>query len=164
MAENGGQGTDTRLIAFVVVTVAVMLALSGYGIILMMEKLGAGTPEYKQSWTYTFTGTRTAGSDPFEIQGTGESEYLPESDTFRTYRFTFDQTVPEDTFRVKADLICDSDGTPIDLYTPDGEGDGVSYWKHTQSDVEYRFGMKDGKAVSVEITAEDYTIKASIVQ
>ena len=163
MTGSGGpHDTNMTMVAIAVVVVSVMIAVSGYGMMLMFEKLDTGTQEYKKSWYYSTSGTHTAGEFTFEFEGEGESKYVSETDGFRTYDFTFRAEDLGGAFTVKASLICDDNGVPIDVYTFDGEDDGVTFWTYSESGTDYRFGIKDERAVSVNLTSAEVVLEAVI--
>ena len=163
MADGGRDGANLKMTAILVVAVSLMIALSGYAVILMMEKLNADDQEYKKSWNYTTSGTRTVDSSSYKFEGTGESKYVFETDDYRTYDFTFTQSDSCGEFTVKAKLLCDSGGTPTDIYDKDGEEDGTSYWRYEESGTEYRFGINGERVVSVDIKTADLNLEARII-
>jgi hypothetical protein len=155
-------GMNNTALALLVVVLAVMFAVSGFTIISIMEKLGPGIPYMNME--YTVSGTCAVDSQPFEFTGEGESEYVSETEEFRTFVFTFRQTSPEGDFKTTAKLICDAEGVPADLYAPEGESDGIGYWSSDEGGTHYRFGIKGDLVVSVEITAADFQLRADLVE
>ena len=163
MADVGGNGTNMTVIALAVVAVSLMMAISGYAIVLMIEKFDADQQEYKKSWYYTTSGTHIVGSLTYEFEGDGESQYVSETDGFRTYIFTFRQTDPSGPFTVKAKLICDDDGRPTEIFSYDGKEGNTSFWTYNESGVGYRFGINEGRVISVDVTSEGLSLKAVII-
>ena len=160
--EGQGSGINIKVVAFAVVAVSLMMALSGYAVILMMEKLNGDDQDYKKSWNYSTSGTRMVESIQYEFTGQGESKYVSEVDGFRTYQFTFTQADSKGSFTMNATFICDSDGVPTDLYKHDGDEGDTAFWTYSESGSDYRFGVRDGRVVSLDITTADTVLKAVI--
>ena len=155
-------GISNNALALLVVVLAIMFAVSGFTVISILEKLDPGSP-YKDM-EYTVSGTYTVDSRQYAFTGEGESEYVSETEEFRTFVFTFRQTSPEGDFKATAKLICDADGVPTDLYTPDGESEGIAYWTSDEDGIHYRYGIKGDLVVSLEIVAADFQLRADIIE
>lgn len=165
MADDGiSADPNLKMVAVALVAVSVMIAFTGFAAMVMLEKLNADGKEYTRSWEYVTSGTRTVGASSYGFEGEGESKYASETEGYRTYVFTFRQTDQAGTFTVKASLICDADGTPTDLYAYDGEHDGITYWTYGESGTDYRYGIRDERVVSLDITSAEMTLNAAMVQ
>jgi hypothetical protein len=158
-----GEGIGTSMLAFFIVAIAVMFAVSGFAVVSLMEKLDSENAPYKDM-RYTVAGTRTVDAQTYDFTGEGESDYRSETDNYRTFVFSFRQTSPEGDLTAKAELVCDSRGVPIDLYVHEGGSGSVDYWTFDSDGTHYRYGIEGDLVVSVEIGSPDLTLRADIVR
>ena len=155
--------TDSKntLVAAVVVILAMMMAVSGYMMVTLLDKMAGGNPYFHED-SYLVTGNYQGVA----VQGNGESRYSAESDNLLIYDFYLDVKDGEGkSSQVHAVLLCTGEGSPTpDFKLISHNVDGTSTWVYQENGTSYEYRIGEKNLVhSLSVKSEEASLTAELI-
>lgn len=156
---------SSRNLVILLVIVCVGGALVSYLFLSLFAEMNGGDP-YNQDHDYTLEGTWESDGVRYDVTGSAESVTMVESANDHIYSFVFHARYGNVEKTIKSTLMCEKDGTPIDLFEfVKDVGDGFSEWKFTKDGMTFVYEVGDHCLVrSVHVNGDSADLTATIVK